>query len=238
MRAQLALVALGLALAALTAPATAAPSADSASDADLLSAAASTTASHHLDTPATTPFPVGGPSCGSIANEVFADMHDGDQKNVTLTEAGLLTLSQAATAAQPVAWTLTTRIDLTTCVASIDFSKSKKPARPPVPLNARILQSTVGTLLLEFTDPSGTLNPDPKVRRPVIVIEVLIVIVILPCPRFPPTPYTRILPYLLPSAAIPYAYATIIVNVCHTRCSYDALCPRWACEHEQHSAPR
>ena len=114
---------------------------------------------------------VGGPSCGSIDNEVFADMHDGDQKNVTLTEAGLLTLSQAATAAQPVAWTLTTRIDLTTCVASIDFSKSKKPARPPVPLNARILQSTVGTLLLEFTDPSGTLNPDPKVRPVIVILE-------------------------------------------------------------------
>jgi hypothetical protein len=57
MRAQLALVALGLALAALTAPATAAPSADSAGDADLLSAAATTTASHDLDTPATFPIP-------------------------------------------------------------------------------------------------------------------------------------------------------------------------------------
>jgi hypothetical protein len=104
---------------------------------------------------------VGAPSCGSIVNEVFADMHDGDQKNVTLTEAGLLTLSQAATAAQPIAWALTTLIDLTTCVAEVDFSKSKKPAHPPVPLNARVLQSTVGTLLLEFTDPS-----DPKVRKP------------------------------------------------------------------------
>ena len=116
---------------------------------------------------------VGAPSCGSIVNEVFADMHDGDQKNVTLTEAGLLTLSQAATAAQPIAWALTTLIDLTTCVAEVDFSKSKKPAHPPVPLNARVLQSTVGTLLLEFTDPSGTLNPDPKVRPSIVIVIVI-----------------------------------------------------------------
>jgi hypothetical protein len=97
-----------------------------------------------------------GPSCGSITGEIFADMHDGDAKNVTLTEQGVITLSQTL----PVAWSVTSKIDLDTCVASIDFSKSSKPDKPPVPLNARVLQSSVGTLLLEFTDPSGTLNPN------------------------------------------------------------------------------
>jgi len=70
----------------------------------------------------------------------------------------VLTLSQGS----PVAWTLSTQINLDTCVATVDFSKSKKPAFPPVPLAVTLLQSTAGTLLLEFTDPSGTLNPDPE----------------------------------------------------------------------------
>jgi len=94
-------------------------------------------------------------SCGDFSN-AFADMHDGDVKNVTVTEEGFITLSQSS----PVAWEVKTRIDLETCVALIDFSNSTKPAKPPVPLNARVMQSSVGTLLFEFTDPSGTLNKD------------------------------------------------------------------------------
>jgi hypothetical protein len=101
------------------------------------------------------PVAVAGASCGSFIND-FADMHDGDVKNVTVSEAGSITISQDA----PVQWTLTTALDLATCTAMVDFSKSKKPAHPPVPLQIAIKQTTVGTMLLEFTDPSGTLNPD------------------------------------------------------------------------------
>lgn len=97
-----------------------------------------------------------GPSCGSLTNELFADMHDGDAKNITVSEGGTLTISQDA----PVAWSLSVPLDLKLCTAMVDFSKSKKPAHPPVPLKVAIKQTTVGTMLFEFTDPSGTLNPD------------------------------------------------------------------------------
>ena len=103
---------------------------------------------------ATTTAAAFGPSCGMFA-EQFADMHDGDVKNVSMTEAGVLTLSQGS----PVAWTLSTQINLDTCVATVDFSKSKKPAFPPVPLAVTLLQSTAGTLLLEFTDPRCVPHP-------------------------------------------------------------------------------
>jgi len=92
----------------------------------------------------------------SLKNVLFADMHDGDQKNVTVSESGSLTISQDA----PVAWSLSVPLDFKLCTAMVDFSKSKKPAHPPVPLEVRVLGTTVGTTLLEFTDPSGTLNPD------------------------------------------------------------------------------
>ena len=44
----------------------------------------------------------------------------------------------------------------------VDFSKSNKPAHPPVPLRVALKQTTVGTMLIEFTDPSGTLNNDTQ----------------------------------------------------------------------------
>lgn len=93
--------------------------------------------------------------CGGLANATFADMHDGDEKSVTISD-GWLTLSQAA----PVAWSVASKLDSTSCVASVDFSRSAKPAKPPVPLDARVLRTSRGGLLLEWTDPSGTLSPN------------------------------------------------------------------------------
>jgi hypothetical protein len=111
-----------------------------------------------LHRPLTSPEPAVaiGPSCGCITGEQFADMHDGDVKNVTLTEQGVITIAQST----PVAWSVSSKLDLSTCVASVDFSKSSKPKYPPVSLDVRVLQSSVGTLLLEFTDSTGTLNPN------------------------------------------------------------------------------
>jgi len=92
----------------------------------------------------------------SSSTFLFADMHDGDQKNVTFGEGHFITLSQDG----PVPWDLTAKFDIFSCTATIDFSKSKKPAKPPVPLKATLKQTRVDTYLFEFTDPSGTLNPD------------------------------------------------------------------------------
>lgn len=86
---------------------------------------------------------------------LFADMHDGDTKTVALSDDGKLTLSQSS----PVAWTLTVPVDLASCTATVDFSKSSKPAHPPVPLLAELKETSAGDRLVQFSDPSGTLKP-------------------------------------------------------------------------------
>ncbi|GMH90031.1 hypothetical protein TL16_g11643 [Triparma laevis f. inornata] len=92
-------------------------------------------------------------SCGTFNNMLVADMGDGDQKYVTLVDDQL-------TLGQPGIWNLTTTVDFDTCVATVDFSKSDKPEQPPCPLNAQILQTGVGTIILEYTDSTGTINTD------------------------------------------------------------------------------
>ena len=42
-----------------------------------------------------------------------------------------------------------------------DFSKCAKPDKPPVPLKATVRMASGGRVLIEWTDPSATLNPDP-----------------------------------------------------------------------------
>lgn len=93
-------------------------------------------------------------SCGTFDNMLVADMGDGDQKYVTL-EGDQLTLGQ------PEIWNLTTTVDFATCSATVDFSKSDKPEQPPCPLEAQILQTGVGTIILEYTDKTGTISDDP-----------------------------------------------------------------------------
>jgi len=94
-------------------------------------------------------------TCGTFTNSSFADMHDGDVKIVTVT-TDTITIFQS----EPVAWSITAPLNTNDCTATIDFSKSKKPAHPPVPLRISLHQTSVGTMLIEFTDPSGTLNKD------------------------------------------------------------------------------
>ena len=96
---------------------------------------------------------------GVMPKTRFADMHDGDEKDVSVsTKDGkwYLTLSQ-----ETPRWHLTTELDAKTSTALVDFSKSAKPDRPPVPLQATVRTASGGRVLIEWTDPSGTLNPDP-----------------------------------------------------------------------------
>jgi len=114
--------------------------------------------------------------CGSLSQAIFADMHDGDQKIVTLIE-DQLTITPSSSS-QPdtdevetdVAekdWIVHATVDLTTCTALIDFNVPNKPSPPPVPLLLTFWKmDTVGSgplqhskWTLEFTDPSGTLAP-------------------------------------------------------------------------------
>ena len=66
-----------------------------------------------------------GDSCGSIANEAFADMHDGDVKNVTITESGQLKFSQTT----PVAWEVTSELDSMISAASDTSTPSSTSKR-------------------------------------------------------------------------------------------------------------
>ena len=96
---------------------------------------------------------------GVMPKTLFADMHDGDEKEVAIsTKDGkwYLTLSQ-----ETPRWHLTTELDATTSTATVDFSKSAKLDKPPVPLEATVRTASGGRVLIEWTDPSGTLNPDP-----------------------------------------------------------------------------
>ena len=96
---------------------------------------------------------------GVMPKTLFADMHDGDAKDVEIsTKDGnwYLTLSQ-----ETPRWHLTTELDAKTSTATVDFSQSAKPDKPPVPLQATVRMASGGRVLIEWTDPSGTLNPDP-----------------------------------------------------------------------------
>jgi len=94
------------------------------------------------------------PCVTSLPSQVLADMGDGDEKIVTIAN-GELTLAQK----EPL-WNVTATLD-DDCSAMIDFSKSDKPGYPPVPLKVAVyLESSIDTTILEYTDPSATLNPD------------------------------------------------------------------------------
>ena len=95
---------------------------------------------------------------GVMPKTLFADMHDGDAKDVEITTRDgkwFLMLSQ-----DTPHWHLTTELDAKTSTALVDFSKSAKPDKPPVPLQATVRTASGGRVLIEWTDPSGKLNPD------------------------------------------------------------------------------
>ena len=98
-------------------------------------------------------------NAGVMPKTRFADMHDGDAKDVEITTRDgrwFLTLSQ-----ETPRWHLTTELDAKTSTATVDFSQSAKPDKPPVPLQATVRLASGGRVLIEWTDPSATLNPDP-----------------------------------------------------------------------------
>eukprot|EP00931_Biecheleriopsis_adriatica_P069515 TRINITY_DN43352_c0_g1_i1.p1 TRINITY_DN43352_c0_g1~~TRINITY_DN43352_c0_g1_i1.p1 ORF type:complete len:293 (+),score=33.64 TRINITY_DN43352_c0_g1_i1:75-881(+) len=94
---------------------------------------------------------------------VFADMHDGDQKHVTLSGTSLIITPHG----NKQSWMAHATVDRKIGKASIDFNVPGKPGPPPVNLTATWLVSASIPLGLrmkyriefEFTDPSGTLAP-------------------------------------------------------------------------------
>jgi hypothetical protein len=93
--------------------------------------------------------------CASFSAAKFQDIHDGDIKSVSLSDEGTFSMSQKDI------WSLETNLDEKSCKAVIDFSKTSKPAFPPVPLLAEVFISD-DDIMIGFSDPSATLNKNPE----------------------------------------------------------------------------
>jgi len=96
------------------------------------------------------------PLCPEFGKSIFADMHDGDKKFLTVKDSKL-TISSTNSSQT---WVVKADLD-EYCSAMVNFNVPGKPSPPPVPLAAhfwRLSGSNQGTKTsLEFTDPSGTL---------------------------------------------------------------------------------
>jgi len=98
-------------------------------------------------------------SCPAYLRAVFADMHDGDKKEVTISGTSL-TIKPSG---NNQTWVVKSALDVATCSASIDFNVPGKPSPPPVKLAATFMYTTTSAAddktEIEFTDPSGSLAP-------------------------------------------------------------------------------
>lgn len=103
---------------------------------------------------------------------VFADIHDGDQKQVTVDNSTACGPTLEITPfGNDENWSISSKLDLTHCNATIDFNVPGKPNPPPVNLTATIwleyraaddpqVNPSVWAptrYTLAFTDPTGTL---------------------------------------------------------------------------------
>lgn len=97
---------------------------------------------------------------------IFADMHDGDKKAVTISgdngaiysmQGRLMTIKPSGNSQK---WTVNAKVYSSNCLANVDFNVPGKPNPPPVRLLATLFRSTSATgrkTVLEFTDPTGKL---------------------------------------------------------------------------------
>jgi len=102
--------------------------------------------------------PTAGP-CTTFKHGVFADMHDGDQKKLTL-ENGKLTIVPHG---NNQTWVVEAMLDAAKCTAVVDFNVPGKPGPPPVNLTAALYAliskgEGISKHAVEFTDPSGTIG--------------------------------------------------------------------------------
>lgn len=96
--------------------------------------------------------------CPESFKVVFADMHDGDKKEVTISGTSMTVKPSG----NNQTWLVKAQLDPESCSATIDFNVAGKPSPPPVPLAATLWYTVSATSKkreLEFTDPSGTLAP-------------------------------------------------------------------------------
>ena len=95
------------------------------------------------------------PQCPELEKVIFADMHDGDKKYVSVKKSKLVITSTNSSQT----WEVKSDLD-EFCGAMVNFNVPGKPSPPPVPLAAHFWHLSHGAEMkstLEFTDPSGTL---------------------------------------------------------------------------------
>lgn len=103
-------------------------------------------------------------SCFDGTSTIMVDMHDGDNKKVTIAGEKLTIVP----AKNNQTWKVETKLDTKFCNASIDFRVPGKPGSPPCAITGTfwdLMQANSRTkkavLALEFTDPTGQLDKDP-----------------------------------------------------------------------------
>ena len=98
-------------------------------------------------------------------HNIFADMHDGDQKEVSISSDGTMTIKPHGNDQK---WVVMCQVDSTYCSADCNFNVPNKPSPPPVNITGTIwfASSTNGPkgswasrITIEWTDPSGTIAP-------------------------------------------------------------------------------
>jgi len=93
--------------------------------------------------------------CPTALNAIYADMHDGDQKEVTISGQAM-TIKPSG---NNQTWIVRSIVDAKSCSAIIDFNVPGKPGPPPMNLTATLIQSISDQAgqkyEFEFTDPSG-----------------------------------------------------------------------------------
>jgi len=90
----------------------------------------------------------------------FADMHDGDQKNVVVHRSNAVITSNSGGT-----WEIDSVFDCSSETMQVDFDVPGKADHPPVPLQATRWQTSsmqTSKVVLEFNDPSGTLDVPSK----------------------------------------------------------------------------
>merc|ERR1712032_509423 len=97
-------------------------------------------------------------SC-DLKEGVYADMHDGDEKVVSITD-GAMTITSAN---RTQTWRVETTLDCSTHKAMVDFDVPGKADHPPVPIQATLytsLSAAAEKTTFVFTDTSGQLVDD------------------------------------------------------------------------------
>jgi len=95
--------------------------------------------------------------CPTKLKGVYADMHDGDQKEIDI-DGDDLTIHPPASSTEK--WNVKAKIESATCGSTVDFNVAGKPNPPPVNLKATLMYSVSMAkkkTIVEFTDPSGKL---------------------------------------------------------------------------------